>query len=112
LKTSILALPLFVLIIIAILTSNAAVNGSSPRKHPKCTQLWIYTEPVQKGPCIVFKHPSGHELERANRANIEFNKGVEAGHQRTLTINSTALAAIPESFAQVGSLQQSSLYNS
>jgi hypothetical protein len=40
---------------------------------------------VQKGPCIVFKHPSGHELEKANRANIEFNKGVEAGHLRTLS---------------------------
>jgi len=36
--------------------------------------------PVKKGPCIVFKHPSGHELEKADRANIEFNRGVEAGH--------------------------------
>jgi hypothetical protein len=53
----------------------AAVNGSSSRKHPKCTF------PVQKGPCIVFKHPTGHELEKANKANIEFNKGVEAGSE-------------------------------
>jgi hypothetical protein len=58
-------------------------------KNPKCTQLWVYTEPVQKGPCVVFQHPSGHELEKANRANIEFNRGVEAGHLRTLTFNST-----------------------
>jgi hypothetical protein len=45
-------------------------------------------------------------LEKVNRANIEFNKGVEAGHLRTLTlfqkilllqkINSTALAVIAE----------------
>ena len=36
-------------------------------------------------------HPSGHELEKANRANIEFKRGVEAGtgHLRTLTFNST-----------------------
>jgi hypothetical protein len=38
---------------------------------------------------IVFRHPSGHELEKTNRANIEFNKGVEAGHMRTSTFNST-----------------------
>lgn len=48
-----------------------------------------YTFPVQKGPCVIFHHPSGHELEKVNRANIEFNKGVEAGHLRTLTFNST-----------------------
>jgi hypothetical protein len=91
LKSSLLALSLLALIIVAILfySPYAAVNGSSSRKHPKCTQLWVYTFPVQKGPCIVFKHPSGHELEKANRANIEFNKGVEAGHLRTLTFNST-----------------------
>jgi hypothetical protein len=53
--------------------------------HPKCTQLWIYTFPVQKGPCVVFQHPSGHELEKANRANIEFNRGVEAGHLKKST---------------------------
>jgi len=39
--------------------------------------------------CMVFKHPSGHELEKANGANIEFNKDVEAGHLRTLSFNST-----------------------
>ncbi|MGB8934014.1 MAG: hypothetical protein WCC17_02770 [Candidatus Nitrosopolaris sp.] len=90
-KSSLLALPLLALIIVAILfySPYAAVNGSSSRKHPKCTQLWVYTFPVQKGPCIVFKHPSGHELEKANKANIEFNKGVETGHLRTLTFNST-----------------------
>jgi hypothetical protein len=63
--------------------------------HPKCTQLWIYTYPVQKGPCVVFQHPSGHELEKANRANIEFNRGVEAGHLRTLTFNSTSQLNCP-----------------
>jgi hypothetical protein len=56
------------------------------RHHPKCTQLWIYTFPVQKGPCVVFQHPSGHELEKANRANIEFNRGVEAGRTSNSTI--------------------------
>jgi len=42
-------------------------------------------------------------LEKANKANIEFNKGVEAGHLRTLTataknstIDSTVLAVIPK----------------
>jgi hypothetical protein len=30
-----------------------------------------------------------HVHTQANRANIEFNKGVEAGHLRTLTFNST-----------------------
>ena len=91
-KSSLLAITLLALIIVAILfySPYAAVSGSSSRKHPKCTQLWVYTEPVQEGPCIVFKHPSGHELEKANRANIEFNKGVDAGHLRTFTTkNST-----------------------
>jgi hypothetical protein len=37
----------------------------------------------------IFKHPSGHELEKANRVNIEFNKGVEAGHAMSLAFNST-----------------------
>jgi hypothetical protein len=55
------------------------------RHHPKCIQLWVYTFPVQKGPCVVFKHPSGHELEKADRANIEFNRGVEAGHLKKST---------------------------
>jgi hypothetical protein len=88
-KSSLL-MPLSTLIIVAMLLySPYAAYSSHPHKHTKCTQLWVYTEPVQKGPCIVFKHPSGHELEKANRANIEFNKGVEAGQLRTLTFNST-----------------------
>jgi hypothetical protein len=40
---------------------------------------YIYTEPVQKGPCVIFHHPTAHELEKVNRANNEFNKGVEVG---------------------------------
>jgi hypothetical protein len=82
LKLSLLSLVLMAL----VLTSYTATANASHHheKHP-CTQLWMYTEPVQKGPCVVFKHPIGHELEKANRANIEFNKRVEAGHLRTLT---------------------------
>jgi hypothetical protein len=87
-KSSLL-MPLSTLIIVAILFySPYAASSSHPHKHTKCTQLWVYTYSVQKGPCIVFNHPSGHELEKTNRANIEFNKGVEAGHLRTLTFNS------------------------
>jgi hypothetical protein len=85
LKLSLLSLILMALVLTYYTTANASQRHE---KHP-CTQLWVYTEPVQKGPCIVFKHPSGHELEKANKANIEFNKGVEAGHLRTLTFNST-----------------------
>lgn len=80
-KLSLLSLLLMALFLTPYTTANASHRHE---KHP-CTQLWVYTEPVQKGPCIVFKHLSGHELEKANRANIEFNKGVEAGHLRTLT---------------------------
>ena len=85
LKLSLLSLILMALVLTSYTTANASHRHE---KHP-CTQLWVYTEPVQKEPCIVFEHPSGHELEKANRANIEFNKGVEAGHLRTLTFNST-----------------------
>jgi hypothetical protein len=81
LKLSLLSLVLTALVLTSYTTANAFHRHE---KHP-CTQLWVYTQPVQKGPCVVFKHPSGHELEKANRANIEFNKGVEAGHLRTLT---------------------------
>ncbi len=89
-KSSLLMLPLSTLIIVAMLLySPYAASSSHPHKHTKCTQLYVYTYPVEKGPCIVFKHPSGHELEKANRANIEFNKGVEAGHLRTVTFYST-----------------------
>jgi hypothetical protein len=85
LKLSLLSLVMTALVLTSYTTANAFHRHE---KHP-WTQLWVYTEPVQKGPCIVFKHPTGHELEKANRANIEFNKGVEAGHLRTLTFNST-----------------------
>ena len=97
LKLSLLSLVLMALVLTSYTTANASHRHE---KHP-CTQLWVYTEPrtpsgcIQKGPCIVFKHPSGHELERANRANIEFNKGVEAGHLRTLTFNSTSQLNCP-----------------
>jgi hypothetical protein len=33
---------------------------------------------------LAFEHPNGHELEKANRANIELNKGVEAEHLKPL----------------------------
>jgi hypothetical protein len=72
-----------------LLYSPYAASSSHLHKHTKCTQLYVYTYPVEKGPCIVFKHPSGHELEKANKDNIQFNRGVEAGHMRTLTFNST-----------------------
>jgi hypothetical protein len=65
-----------------VLTSyTATANASHRHEKDPCTQLWVYT--VQKGPCIVFKHPSGHESEKVNKANIEFNVGVETGHLRT-----------------------------
>ena len=81
LKLSLLSLVLTALVLTSYTTANAFHRHE---KHP-CTHLWVYTEPVQKGPCIVFKHPSGHESEKVNKANIEFNIGVEAGHLRTLT---------------------------
>jgi hypothetical protein len=43
----------------------------------------------RKGRALFSSIPPVRELEKANRANIEFNKGVEAGHLRTLTFNST-----------------------
>jgi hypothetical protein len=111
LASKIMKLSLFSLVLMAlVLTSYTTANASHRHEKHPCTQLWIYTQPVQKGPCVVFKHPSGHELEKANKANIEFNKGVEAGS--ILPINSTALAIIPKSFAQVGNLLHSSFYNS
>jgi hypothetical protein len=85
LKLSLLSLVLMTL----VLTSYTTANASHHHEEHPCTQLWVYTEPVQKGPCIVFKHSSGHELEKANRANIEFNKGVEAGNAMSLAFNST-----------------------
>jgi hypothetical protein len=88
-RTLIINLSLLSLVLMAlVLTSYTTANASHHLEKHSCTQLWVYTEPVQKGPCIVFKHLSCHELEKANRANIEFNKGVEAGHLRTLTFNS------------------------
>ena len=85
LKLSLLSLVLMAL----VLTSYTTASASHRHEKRPCTQLWVYTFPVQKGPCIVFKHPSGQELEKANRANIEFNEGVEAGHLRNLTFNFT-----------------------
>jgi hypothetical protein len=95
-KSSLLMLPLSTLIIVTMLLySPYAASSYHPHEHTKCTQLYVYTYPVEKEPCIVFKHPSGHELEKANRANIEFNKGVEAGHLKTLTFNSTSQLNCP-----------------
>jgi len=48
--------------------------------HQKCQQLWVFTSPVQKGPCVIFHHPIGRALETINKSNIEFNQGVEVGH--------------------------------
>ena len=82
------------LIIVAVLFYSP-YNVVDGFHHQKCQQLYVYTFPVQKGPCVIFHHPSGHELEKVNRANIEFNKGVEAGHLRTLTFNSTSQLNCP-----------------
>jgi hypothetical protein len=62
LKLSVL---LFELIIVAIFfySSYTAFSSHRHEEHP-CTQLWVYTEPVLEGPCIVFKHPTGHELQK------------------------------------------------
>lgn len=38
-----------------IASSFDGVAASHHEHHQKCTQLWVYTEPVQKGPCVVFR---------------------------------------------------------
>jgi hypothetical protein len=40
-------------------------------------------EPVQKGPCIAFKHPSGHEMEKVNRANLTGVSRLDIGKKST-----------------------------
>jgi hypothetical protein len=59
--------------------------------HDVCKQTTLYslTFPPQKEPDMILCHPTGKALVAANNANIEFNKGGEAGHMRTLTFNST-----------------------
>lgn len=52
-------------------------NPSDPPTK-KCTQLYVFTFPVQKGPCMLFKHPTGAALVKANNENLRFNSGVEA----------------------------------
>ena len=86
LKLSLLSLVLMALVLTSYTTANASHRHE---KHP-CTQLWVYSEPVQKGPALFSSIAAFHELEKTNKANIEFNKGVEAGHLRTI-INSTNL---------------------
>src|SRR5215831_1573428 len=60
--------------------------------------VYNYGSTLSRSKKVVFKHTSGHEL--ANRANIEFNKG-EAGHQRTLTFNSTNQLNCPSGNSKV-----------
>jgi hypothetical protein len=69
---------------------TAAATDPPMKHHESCTKLWTFTEPPQYVGCFKFTHPTGHKLEIANRANIEFDKGVEAGHQRTPTITSSS----------------------
>jgi hypothetical protein len=50
---------LMLLIIVSMSVSSSSVAAASRHHHhknPKCIQLWVYTEPVQKGPCVVFHH--------------------------------------------------------
>ena len=67
-------------ILIAAVISPTLANASSGHHH-KCTQLWVFTFPVQKGPCISFRHPTGSALTRANNANIQYNLGVSESHK-------------------------------
>lgn len=64
-----------VLLVAAPLTAYAHENHS----HQKCTTLYSLTFPPQKKTCVMLSHPSGQTLTKENKANIEFNKGVEAG---------------------------------
>jgi hypothetical protein len=59
----------------------------------KCTQLYVFTFPVQKGPCVSFKHPKGAVLVKAINENIRFNFGLEAATNS----NSTAGTKCPSS---------------
>jgi xylose isomerase len=38
---------------------------------------------------VVASQIKGDDLEKANKLNIEFNRGIEAGHAMSLTFNST-----------------------
>jgi hypothetical protein len=60
------------------------------KHHESCTKLWTFTEPPQYVGCFKFTHPTGRALEKANQQAKEFNQGVLAGHNRTLTITSTS----------------------
>ncbi|MFY9873943.1 MAG: hypothetical protein WAK17_29920 [Candidatus Nitrosopolaris sp.] len=55
----------------------------------KCTTLYSLTFPPQKK-CVVLSHPSAHYVQKINKANVEHNKGVEAGRVRSLNFNSTS----------------------
>ena len=82
----------FVLVSVLIFYVPVSAYGSSGH-HKKCTQLWVFTFPVQKGPCVHFTHPTGAALTRANYANIRFNSGVEAATNS----NATTSAKCPSS---------------
>ena len=47
-------------------------------QHLKCTQLWVYTFPVQNDGCIVIKHHCN--TVAINKSNAEYNAEVLPFH--------------------------------
>lgn len=77
-----LVFPLLTLIMIPAIVIPSAATAS----HKGCTQLWVYTQPVQKGPCVIFHHPTGQDLIKANNANIQYNLGIMAAQKANTII--------------------------
>ena len=67
-----------------------------PPTHKKCTQLWIYTNPVEKGPCVSFKHPSYSTMMKESANNTIFNSGITAAYKAIHQEGKSRTAPCPE----------------
>ena len=71
------------LVLILVLVSPTLASGSSGH-HQKCkppyTQLYVYTEPVQKE-CLLLTHPNHSTMMKESANNTIFNSGTTAAYK-------------------------------
>lgn len=79
-------------IVMVLLVTPSAASAIMAHHQEKCkppyTILWVYTFPAQKT-CVLLTHPNAHIIAKENKANMKYNKGVEAGRAMSLVFNST-----------------------
>ena len=80
------------IIIILLLAAPTIYAHEKPHSNickPPYKEIYIYTFPVQKQ-CMILSHSNAYQEQQINKANMEYNAGVDAGQKASEAINFTS----------------------